>query len=129
MLVHFEKEGILFLNQMLTTDGYPAIDLKRGGSITGLVTTIASLIRGFTPYPAKVEPIVPARGPLATLGDLQQYGAMLTTVQDRVRALRESGATLDDAIHAAPTRDFDERWGHGPVSPSQFVSMVFQSLK
>jgi hypothetical protein len=60
--------------------------------------------------------------------DLQAYRDMLRTVHDRVRTLITSGKSLQEVIAAKPTADFDTRWGHGPVSRDQFVTMVFESV-
>jgi len=35
---------------------------------------------------------------------------------------------MDEAVAAAPTKNFDAEWGLGYVSPDVFVRMVFTSL-
>ena len=35
---------------------------------------------------------------------------------------------MDEAVAAAPTKDFDAEWGQGYLSPDVFVRMVFTSL-
>jgi hypothetical protein len=35
---------------------------------------------------------------------------------------------MDEAVAAAPTKDFDAQWGRSYVSPDVFVRMVFTSL-
>jgi cyclase len=45
-----------------------------------------------------------------------------------MKALVAAGKTMDEAVAAAPTKDFDAEWGRGYVSPDVFVRMVFASL-
>jgi hypothetical protein len=72
--------------------------------------------------------IVPGHGPVATRGDLQDYRDMLVQVRQRVMDLITTGKTIDEAVAAAPTKDFDAKWGSGYVPPDVFVKMVFSSL-
>src|SRR5260370_8980813 len=53
---------------------------------------------------------------------------MLVQVRQRIKVLIGAGKTIDEAVAAAPTKDFDAEWGRGYVSPDVFVRMVFTSL-
>ena len=129
VLAHWEEAGVLYLGNAFTSDGYPALDVARRGSIEGLVATASFFLDTFGRNPARVEPIIPGRGPLATLADLRAYRDMLVAVRDRVRALQEAGKTLDEAVAAKPTAALDARWGRGPVAPDDFVAAVYRSLE
>jgi cyclase len=72
--------------------------------------------------------IVPGHGPVATRSDLENYRDMLLQVRQRIKALVGAGRAIDEAVAAAPTKDFDAQWGRGYVSPDVFVRMVFTSL-
>jgi hypothetical protein len=76
-----------------------------------------------------IEPIIPGRGPIATIRDLQAYRDMLRAVHDRVIVLVKSGKSAQDIIASKPTAEFDAKWGHGPVSADQFVGMVVESVR
>jgi len=39
-----------------------------------------------------------------------------------------AGKTIDEAVAAAPTKQFDAKWGSGYVPPNVFTKMVFSSL-
>ena len=77
--VHFERAGVLYLSS-LTTDGYPEIDVEGGGTLSGLIKTVDAFATNFAAAPQAIEPIVPARGPLATLQDLRDFRDMRTAV-------------------------------------------------
>jgi hypothetical protein len=125
--IHFERAGVLYLSS-LTIDGYPEIDAEGGGRLSGLIKTVDAFSTNFAQAPQAIEPIVPARGPLATMQDLRDFRDMLTAVRDRLKPLLDAGKTADDAVAARPTAQFDARWGRGPVSPEQFVRAAFGAL-
>jgi len=67
-------------------------------------------------------------GPLATRADLRDYRDMLVQVRDRIKVLILGGKTINEAVAAAPTKDFDATWGGGYVTPDIFTKMVYSSL-
>jgi cyclase len=72
--------------------------------------------------------IVPGHGPVASRGDLREYRDMLVQVRQSTKGLIAAGRTMDKAVAAVPTKDFDAQWGGGYVSADAFVRMVFTSL-
>ena len=72
--------------------------------------------------------IVPGHGPVATRADVQDYRHMLVQVRQRIQDLIAAGKTMDEVVAAAPTKDFDARWGSGYVTPEVFIKMVFSSM-
>ena len=129
VIVHFEKEGIVYLGNTFTSDGYPAVDSARGGAVAGMIATADFFVGGFASQPAKAEPVVPGRGPVGTLADLRAYRDMLAAVSGRVKAMQAEGKTLAEVVAARPTAAFDARWGRGPVKPDEFVAMVYRSVR
>ena len=127
-VIHFEGSGILYLGPAFTSDGFPRIDAARGGKMSSMIETVDYFVTAFAQRPAAIEPVIPGRGPVATLADLRDYRDMLRSVHDRVQALVKAGNTLPDVLSAKPTAEFDARWGHGPVTAAQFVTMVFESV-
>ncbi len=121
-IVHFHHANIVHLGGSLTTDGYPLVDLGRNGSIDGIIETVSR----FVDSPGDSR-FVPRRGPVIGTAELRAYHRMLTEVRDRVRQLARSGATEEAVVEARPTAAFDARWGQGPVTPAQFVRMVYRS--
>jgi cyclase len=128
LIVHFEKAGILYLGNTFTTDGYPTVDMTRGGSLAGMIDTMDFFLQNFAGNHAKLEPIVPGRGPVATFEDLSVYRDMLVAVRDRIRAQVDAGRTGEEVVAAHPTASLDARWGDGPVSPDAFVRMAYASV-
>jgi hypothetical protein len=126
--IHFEHSGIAYLGPVFTSDGYPRLDTAHGGKLSGMIDTVDFFATNFAQSPQAIEPIIPGRGPVATIRDLQEYRDMLRTVRDRVRTLAKSGKSVQDAIAAKPTAEFDAKWGHGPITADRFVAMVFEAV-
>lgn len=125
-VIHFEGSGILYLGPVFTSDGYPRLDAARGGKLSAMIETVDFFVTAFAKDPAHIEPIIPGRGPIATIAQLRDYRDMLRAVHDRVQALVKAGRPLGDVLAAKPTAEFDARWGHGAVNAEQFVKMVFE---
>jgi hypothetical protein len=56
---------------------------------------------------------------------------MISIIRDRVQAMLDSGATLDQVKAARLTADYDTRYGatSGPWTTDMFVEAVYTSLK
>lgn len=128
-IVHFENRAFLYMGNLFTTDGYPAIDVARGGSISGLIRATEQFIKMFENSPERIEPIIPGRGPIATIQDLRTYVTMLTTIRGQLEPMVRSGTPVHEVVGSQPTREFDTRWGKGPITPAAFTKMVYESLQ
>ena len=53
---------------------------------------------------------------------------MLSTAADRVRKLKASGKSVEDAIAAKPLADLDADWGKGRLNGDSFVKVVYLTL-
>jgi hypothetical protein len=53
---------------------------------------------------------------------------MLSSVRDKVAALKASGASEQEAIAKKPTADFDAAWGKGMLGGDAFTGIVYRTL-
>ena len=124
-VVHFKKANVVHMGDCFFNGMYPFIDLSSGGSIDGIVAA-ADKVLAMVDMNTK---IIPGHGPVGDKAALQIYRDVMATVRDRVKALVVAGKTLDEVKAAAPTKDFDAKWGTGFMKPEVFVPIVYQSLK
>jgi cyclase len=124
-VVHFQKANVVHMGDCFFNGMYPFIDLSSGGSIDGIVAA-ADKVLAMVDMNTK---IIPGHGPVGDKAALQIYRDVMATVRDRVKALVVAGKTLDEVKAAAPTKDFDAKWGTGFMKPEVFVPIVYQSLK
>jgi cyclase len=123
--VFFEKSNVLHTGDLMMSNGYPLIDAGNGGSLSGL---IAGHERALLLCNEKTR-VVPGHGPVVGKADLQGYHDMLVILRKRIGDLVRKGRSLEQIQAAAPTREYDERWGKGFIKPEAFVQRVFIELK
>ena len=75
--------------------------------------------------------VVPGHGYLSDEHEVVEYRDMVVIVRDRVKAMKDGGATLAQIQAARVTADYDTRYGAntGPWTTAMFVEAVFTSLK
>jgi len=100
------------------TDGYPVIDLERGGGIQGVIDGLNRVLD--LAVPAHHEEggtfVVPGHGRIADEFDVLEYRDMVTIIRDRIQAMIDRGMSLDQVKAARPTRDYDPRYGADSAS-------------
>ena len=104
---------------------YPFIDTSSGGRVEGVV---AAVDRALALAGASTK-IIPGHGPLGTRADLQAYRDMLATIAGRMGEHVRAGRSLEQAIAAKPTADFDAAWGKGFLTPDRFTEMLYKNLQ
>jgi len=123
-IIYISPANVAVVGDIFSNHFYPIIDLASGGSIDGMIHSVDQILAQID----QQTKIVPGHGPVAARPDLQNYREMLVQVRRRVEVLVGAGRTMDEAVAAAPTKDFDAQWGRGYVSPDVFVRMLFTSL-
>jgi len=123
-VVYISPANVAVVGDIFSNHFYPIIDLASGGSIDGVIHSLDEILAR-TDEQTK---IVPGHGPVATRANLEEYRDMLVQVRQRIVDLIAAGKTIDEAVAAAPTKQFDAKWGSGYVPPNVFTKMVFSSL-
>jgi glyoxylase-like metal-dependent hydrolase (beta-lactamase superfamily II) len=132
-IVHFRKADVIVAGDVFTTTEYPRIDIKNGGSVQGEINAL-NFILDRTVYVHDEDGgtmIIPGHGRVTDEWEVAEYRDMVVIVRDRVQALIKAGATLEQALAARPTFDYDVRYGatSGPWTTNMFVEAVYTSLK
>ena len=123
--VFFEKANVLHTGDLFMSIGYPFVDAGNGGSLDGLIAAHARALALCN----EQTRVVPGHGPLVSKAELQAYHDMLVVVRKRISDLVRKGRTLEQVQAAAPTREYDERWGKGFVQPQVFIQRIFIEQK
>ena len=124
-IIHFPASNVIHMGDMFFNGLYPYVDLDAGGSLQGVIEAAdlgLSLANDSTH-------IIPGHGPLATRADLQDYHDFLVKARDNVQALIDQGMDLRATIEAKPTAEWDEELGQVWITPAQFVTFIYNSLK
>jgi glyoxylase-like metal-dependent hydrolase (beta-lactamase superfamily II) len=123
-IVHFPTSNIIHMGDLFFNGLYPYIDLDGGGGIQGMIggTELAlSLADDETK-------IIAGHGPLSDRSGLAEYRDFLVQARDAVQAQIDSGKSLEQAIAARPTAQWDETLGQVWITPDQLVTFIYNSL-
>jgi cyclase len=124
VIVRFRRADVLFAADLFNNGDYTRVDL-RGGSLDGMIAAYHKLL----PTLDDGVKVVPGRGRVGTRRDLEDYLAVMIALRGRIAKLIKDGKTLEEAVAAKPTADFDAKWANGPVRPDQIVEEVYADLK
>jgi cyclase len=121
-IVHLHEAKLVYLGEVYPGDGYPGIDPAQGGQLDGILRTLES-------WSDADFRIVPARGDVVAGPTLKAFHDMIVVVRDRVRQLIDLGKTEAEIVAAHPSEEFNAKWGHGRVSPGEFVRELYASFQ
>jgi glyoxylase-like metal-dependent hydrolase (beta-lactamase superfamily II) len=121
--VRFHDANVLHLGDVFSNGVYPFIDMGTGGSIGGMINAAAMASKMVD---VKTR-IVPGHGPLGDRAALDRYLRMLLTIRDRVATLKKKGRTLDEALAATPSQEYDATWG-SRLAPAVFLALVYSTV-
>jgi cyclase len=124
-VVHFVKSNVLHGGDTFFNGIYPFIDLSSGGTVAGMIGAADRMLA----LAGEGTKIIPGHGPLGTKADLKAYRDMLATISGRVAAQVKAGKTLEEVTAAAPTAEFDAKWGQAFMKPGPFVAIVYKDAQ
>lgn len=129
-LVLFRRSDVLSAGDVFVPQGYPRIDVGRGGSINGVVSGLNRIIELTVPEVNEEggTMVVPGSGRLTDEADVAEYRDMVTIVRDRVQDMVRRKMTLQQVVAAKPTLDYDPVYSSTKYTGERFVEAVYRSL-
>jgi glyoxylase-like metal-dependent hydrolase (beta-lactamase superfamily II) len=132
-IVLFRRADVIATGDIFDPTSYPVIELKKGGSLQGVLEGLNRLRQMAIPAD-HVEGgtiIVPGHGRICDVADLDIYQQMVTIVRDRLQDMIKRGMTLEQVKAAKPTFDYDPIYGRttGAWTTDMFVEAAYRSLK
>ena len=136
--VFFPGPNILVAGDIITVGSYPILDWSTGGWIgaRGLAQRLVPKVSCNAPVvETRAENmlikltdertrIIPGSGPVQSQAHLKEQAAMMETLRERFFDFIGKGMTAADMYRAAPTKEFDAKWGE----PKQFIANVYPGL-
>lgn len=123
--VWFQGANVLATGDTVTIGRYPNIDFANGGNIKGMIAATDAYLK----LANDQTKIVPGHGPLANKAMVVQYRAMLVAARDRMAKLVKAGKSEDEVVAARPFADYDAKLGATPQQSTNFIRVVYHSLK
>jgi len=122
--VEFTEANIIDVADTFWNGHYPFIDYSTGGSIDGMIRAAKANVAN-----ANDETIViPGHGPIANKSHLIDFRDMLLAIREKVANLKKKGKSLDEAVAAKPTADYDAKWGGFVIDGSFFTRLVYAGV-
>jgi glyoxylase-like metal-dependent hydrolase (beta-lactamase superfamily II) len=118
--VYFPRQNVLAVGDVLSGDGWPAVDWVTGGWIGGLVGGLQRL----GTLANEETKIVPGRGPVLGVADLRTQFQMYGTIYERLTQLLNKGRSPAEAVEARPAKEFEAQMGNA----DEFIRRSFESL-
>jgi glyoxylase-like metal-dependent hydrolase (beta-lactamase superfamily II) len=118
--VIFADRNLVHMGDVFINGGYPFVDADHGGSLIGIVEFCERVLAALEPGAT----VVPGHGQVSDYETLAEYAAMLRTIYERISALVDDGASLEQVIAARPTADWDDVKGN----PSGLLDRTYASL-
>ena len=109
--VYFPSADVLHTGDVFRTNMYPIVDVRNGGTFSGMVEAIELAID----LAGSETKVIPGHGfGFTNQAGLEEVLGMMTDIRARVQTLINNGASLDEVLEARPTAHLDERWGGVP---------------
>jgi len=122
--VFFPGPNILHTGDLLFNGFYPVIDYSTGGWAGGMAHAAEVMLK----VGDAQTKIIPGHGPMGSKDDLKATHEMLASVTQRLEKLIKEGKSADEAVAAAPTKDFDEKFGKGAFKPDAWTRIAYTSV-
>jgi glyoxylase-like metal-dependent hydrolase (beta-lactamase superfamily II) len=124
-MIRFPNADILMLGDFFRTVGYPNIDRNNGGTLAGLLDGLQAAIALST----ATTKVIPGHGPITDRAGVTAHREMIIALRDRVAALVKQGKTLEEAVAAKPTADYDVLVREPGTTGDRFVGQLYAELK
>jgi cyclase len=124
-LISFTNHDILAVGDYYRGIGYPYVDLRSGGSLSGILDGLGSTIGRAGPN----TKIIPGHGPIADRNAVIAQRDMILTVRDKVAALLGQNKSLQEVIAAKPTAEFDAQVPRSAQTAEEFVTWMYEALQ
>jgi cyclase len=120
----FPGPNVIHTGDLMFNGFYPVIDYSTLGWVGGMANAAATILKTGD----AITRIIPGHGPMATKDDLKSIHEMLATVTERMQKLAKEGKSADEAVAAAPTKDFDDKFGKGMFKPDAWTHIAYTSV-
>jgi glyoxylase-like metal-dependent hydrolase (beta-lactamase superfamily II) len=122
--VEFSEADIIDVADTFWNGQYPYIDYSTGGSIDGMIRAAEANVANTNDETI----VIPGHGPIGNKSQLIAFRDMLVAIREKVANLKKQGRSLDEAVAAQPTADYDEKWGGFVIDGNFFTRLVYAGV-
>jgi glyoxylase-like metal-dependent hydrolase (beta-lactamase superfamily II) len=118
--VFFRGHNAVHMGDVFVPGGYPFIDVDNGGDLDGMITFCRAVLTELDENAI----VIPGHGQITDYAALARYVEMLQSIRDRIAALIDSGASLEQVVAAKPTAAWDADYG----DPLRLIGAAYTAL-
>ena len=119
--VEFQEDNVISVADSFWNGQYPFIDYGTGGSLGGMIRAAEANVANTDDETI----VIPGHGPIGNKSQLIEFQDMLVAIREKVAALKKQGKSLDEAVAAKPTADYDAKWGGFVIDGNFFTRLVY----
>jgi cyclase len=130
VMVWFRRTDVVATGDVFSTVTYPQVNLKRGGTVQGLLDALNRVLDIAVPEFNNQGGtlVVPGHGRICNESDVAEYRDMTTIIRDRIKLLVDKGQTLAQVKGAGVTKDYDGVYSVPSWTGEQFIEMIYTDL-
>jgi len=122
--VYFAEADVLHVGDTFWNRDYPFIDYSTGGSIDGQIQAAEANLGMVTDKTI----VISGHGAIGNKADLVLFRDVLVEIRQKVANLKKQGRSLAEVIAAKPSARYDAEWGNLFMTPSAFLTLVYQGV-
>ena len=122
--VEFKEANVISVADTFWNGEYPFIDYGTGGSLDGTIRAAEANVANTDDQSI----VIPGHGPVGDRSPLIEFLDMLIAIREKVANLKKQGKSLEEAVAAKPTADFDATWGGFVVNGDFFTRLVYAGV-
>ena len=125
-VVWFTKSNVVHFGDDFLTTGFPIIDVKSGGSVTGLLHALDSIL-GQIPKDAK---IIPGHGDVSTVDDVRKWRSAVDEMVGAVKKGLAAGKSVDQLRKDHVLAAWEPAYGgkNKFISADDFIGIIAEDL-
>src|SRR5215469_9246728 len=119
--VEFQEANVIDVADTFWNGEYPFIDYSTGGCIAGIIRAAEANVANTDDETI----VIPGHGPIGNRSQLIEFRDMLVAIREKVANLKTQGKSLEEALAAKPTADYDAKWGAFVIDGAFFTRLVY----
>jgi glyoxylase-like metal-dependent hydrolase (beta-lactamase superfamily II) len=131
-VMFFRRSDVVVTGDILDFTSYPVVDVKSGGTFSGVLDAINRIIDITIPqgWQEGGTMVIPGNGRVADEADVVEYRDAMTIIRDRIRDLAGKGMTIEQVKATRPTYEWDALYGAttGPWTTDMFIEAVYRDF-
>jgi cyclase len=123
-VIFFPKSNVVHMGDDFVTYGFPFIDVKNGGSVSGMIAGVEKVL---TMVPPDVK-IIPGHGPISTPNDVRKFVDMLKDTRALVAKGAAQGKTADQLKSEHVLTQYEDL-GKGFIKTDAWIDLLLADIQ